>query len=156
MKNVENKLVDIKHQIERIYDYQVDLEYAEEKLIGLDNRFMRNNLRIDGIQETPGETWENCEEKLQQVFHEKLGLKWTIEIEQEQRMSIRQISTNNRSKLQTIICNLLRHKNKVRRTQLFISGDFSRETMELRRKVAQKKLKHVLIMVKYLISASLS
>ena len=156
MKNVENKLVDIKHQIERIYDYQVDLEYAEEKLIGLDNRLMRNNLRIDGIQETPGETWENCEEKLQQVFHEKLGLKWTIEIEQEQRMSIRQISTNNRSKLQTIICNLLRHKNKVRRTQLFISGDFSRETMELRRKVAQKKLKHVLIMVKYLISASLS
>ena len=156
MNNVENKLVDIKHQIERIFDYQVDLEYAEEKLIGLDNRLRRNNLRIDGILETPGETWENCEEKLQQVFHEKLGLKWTIEIEQEQRMSIRQISTNNRSKLQTIICNLLRHKNKVRRTQLFISGDFSRETMELRRKVAQKKLKHVLIMVKYLISASLS
>ena len=138
MNNVENKLVDIKHQIEKIYDYQFDLDYAEEKLIYLDNRLRRNNLRIDGILETPGETWENCEEKLQQVFHEKLGLKWAIEIEQEQRTSIRQINTNNRSKLQTIICNLLRHKDKVRSTQIFINGDFSIETMELRKKVAQK------------------
>ena len=112
MNNVENKLVDIKHQIEKIYDYQFDLDYAEEKLIDLDNRLRRNNLRIDGILETPGETWENCEEKLQQVFHEKLGLKWAIEIEQEQRTSIRQINTNNRSKLQTIICNLLNTKTR--------------------------------------------
>ena len=112
MNNVENKLVDIKHQIEKIYDYQFDLDYAEEKLIDLGNRLRRNNLRIDGILETPGETWENCEEKLQQVFHEKLGLKWAIEIEQEQRTSIRQINTNNRSKLQTIICNLLNTKTR--------------------------------------------
>ena len=31
-----------------------------------------------------------------------------------------------------------KHKDKVRRTQIFINGDFSRETMELRKKVAQK------------------
>ena len=31
------------------------------KLIELDDRSRRNNLRIDGIKEEPNETWEACE-----------------------------------------------------------------------------------------------
>ena len=63
--NAESKLADIEHRIEEIYDYQIDPEYVEQKLIDLEDRSRRNNLRVDSILETPGETWEDREEKLQ-------------------------------------------------------------------------------------------
>ena len=50
------------------YDYQIDPDYVEQNLIDLEDRSRRNNPRVDGILETPGDTWEDCEEKLQQVF----------------------------------------------------------------------------------------
>ena len=47
--NVESKLADIEHRIEEIYDYKVYPEYVEQKLIDLEDRSRRNNLRVDGI-----------------------------------------------------------------------------------------------------------
>ena len=52
--------------------------YVEQKLIGLEDRSRRDNLRVDGILKTSGETWEDCEGKLQQVFQEKLCLEFPI------------------------------------------------------------------------------
>ena len=73
VNNVENKLADIEHRAEEIYDYQINPDYVEQKLIVLEDRSRRNNLRVDGVLETSGETWEDCEEKLEEVFQEKLG-----------------------------------------------------------------------------------
>ena len=138
------KLADIEHRIEEVYNYQIDPEYVEQKLIDLEDRSRRNNLRVDGILETPGETWEDCEEKLQQVFQEKLDLECPIEIERAHRTSSRQNNTNNGNNPGTIICNRLRYKdkvkilqkaNKLKRTNIFINEDFSRETMELRKQL---------------------
>ena len=81
VNNAENKQADIEHRIEEIYDYQIDPEYVEQKLIDLEDTSRRNNLRVDGILETPGETWEDCKAKLQQIFQEELGLECPIEIE---------------------------------------------------------------------------
>ena len=81
VNNAGSKLADIEYQIEEIYDYQIDPECVEQKLIDLEDRSRRNNLRVDGILETSGKTWEDCEEKLQQVFQEKPGLEYPIEIE---------------------------------------------------------------------------
>ena len=68
MNNAENKLVDTEQRIEEIYDYQIDVDYVQQKLIDPEDRSKRNNLGVDGILETPVETWEYCEEKLQQVL----------------------------------------------------------------------------------------
>ena len=68
VNNGKNKLVDIEQRIEEIYDYQIDLDHVKQKLIDLDDRSRRNNLRVDRILETLEDTWEDCEEKLQQVF----------------------------------------------------------------------------------------
>ena len=68
MNNAKNKLVDIEQRIEEIYYYQIDLDHVKQKLIDLDDRSRRNNLRVDRILETLEDTWEDCEEKLQQVF----------------------------------------------------------------------------------------
>ena len=68
VNNAKNKLVVIEQQIEEIYYYQIDLDHVKQKLIDLDDRSRRNNLRVDRILETLEDTWEDCEEKLQQVF----------------------------------------------------------------------------------------
>ena len=38
VNNTENKLANIEHQIEETYDYQIDTEHAEQKLIDLEDR----------------------------------------------------------------------------------------------------------------------
>ena len=50
------------------------LTNVEQKLIDLEDRSRRNNLKVDGTLEISRETWEaDCEEKLQEVFQEKLS-----------------------------------------------------------------------------------
>ena len=61
VNNAESKKADIEHRIEEIYDYQIDPEYVEQKLIDLEDKSRRNNLRVDGILYIPGEIWEDCE-----------------------------------------------------------------------------------------------
>ena len=101
-------------------------------------------MRVDGILETPGETWEDCEETLQQVLQEKPVLECPIEMERAHQASSRQINTNNGNKPRTITCNLLRYKdkekilqkaNKLRGTNIIINEDFGRQTMELRKQL---------------------
>ena len=114
VNNAENKLADSEHRIEEIHDYQIDPEYVEQKLIDLEDRSRRNNLRLDGILETPGETWEDREEKLKQVFQEKLGFECPTEIKRAHRTSSRQNNANNGNNQQTITGDLLRYKDKVK------------------------------------------
>ena len=86
-------LNDLSDLVDEIYDYQVDPEYVANKLIDLEDRSRRNNLRIDGISESRNETWEECEEEIQKVFNEKLGVK-NVQIERAHR-SKRSKSNNN-------------------------------------------------------------
>ena len=68
-------------KVDEVYDTQIDAEFVHKKLIDLKDRWRRNNLRIYEVRETNYETWEKCEEHVEQVFSEKLGLKkhacWT-------------------------------------------------------------------------------
>ena len=70
----------LESDIQEIYEYQIDPKYVLNKLTELEDRSRRNNIRIDGIKETKGETWNDCEEKVQDMFAQKLGLDG-IEIE---------------------------------------------------------------------------
>ena len=47
---------------------------AVAKLIKLGDRSQRNNIRIDGIKEEEGKTWEISEAKATKVFKEKLRI----------------------------------------------------------------------------------
>ena len=50
------------------------------KLIELEDRSRRNNIRIDRIEENQYETWDRCEEKVQKVIKDKLGIEDEVEI----------------------------------------------------------------------------
>ena len=135
-------LNDLSDRVDEIYDYQVDPEYVTNKLIDLEDRSRRNNLRIDGISESRNETWEECEEEIQKVFNEKLGVK-NVHIERAHR-SKRSKSNNNNGKPRTIVCKLLNYKQKeeilrntkkLKGSNIFINEDFCYETMQYRKKL---------------------
>ena len=75
VEHTDADLNDLSDRVDEIYDYQVDPEYVTNKLIDLEDRSRCNNLKIEGISESRNETWEECEEKIQKVFNEKLGIK---------------------------------------------------------------------------------
>ena len=47
---------------------------VRRKLVDLEDRSRRNNLRILGIKEDPRESWEECENKTYDLFEEKLEM----------------------------------------------------------------------------------
>ena len=96
--------------VDEIFNYQVDPEYMTNKLIDLEDKTKRNNLRIYGISESRNETWEECKEEIQKVFNEKLGVK-DVQNERAHR-SKRSKSNNNSDKPTTIVCKLLNYKQK--------------------------------------------
>ena len=96
--------------IQEIYEYQIDPKYAQDKLTELEDRSRRKNIRIDGIKETKGETWNDSEEKVQDMLAQKLGLDG-IEIERAHRVKRNNIDSNtNRPRI--IVVKLLLFKGK--------------------------------------------
>ena len=139
IENIEEKQENIYDRIDEIYEYQIDPDYVYEKLVDLEDRSRRNNLRIYGIEETNNETWEKCEEHVEKVFNEKLGLA-NIRVERAHR--VRRTKGDKSKKPRAIVCNLLSFKekksvlknaNKLKGTNIFIDEDYSSETMEYRK-----------------------
>ena len=56
IEHADAALNSLSDRVDEIYDYQVDPEYVTNKLIDLEDRSRRNNLRIDGISESRNET----------------------------------------------------------------------------------------------------
>ena len=129
IKKLEEKHESIKKTVDEIYNSQVDSDFVYDKLIDLEDRSRRNNLRI-------------CEEKVDEVFREKLGID-NIHIERAHR--VKRGKNDKSTKPKTIVCNLLsfkekklvmknaKKKKKKKNTNIFIDEDFSPETMEYRK-----------------------
>ena len=122
--------------------------FVMEKLSELEDRSRRNNVRIDGIPETPNETWENCEEEVRKIIRNKLDITDGIEIDGCHRMGKFQ---RNKSKPQTVACKFLLSKDKrkvllnekkLKDIGIFIYEDFSKATMKLRKSIWEEVLQH--------------
>ena len=85
---VQKKVEKLQEQINGLWDYQVDperLEFTERKIVELEDRSRRNNLRIDGITEKENETWDECVQEVQSLIKDKLGIAGNIVIERAHR-----------------------------------------------------------------------
>ena len=87
----------------------MDSDFVYDKLIDLEDKSRRYNLRIYGISESKYEIWEKCEEKVDEVFPEKLGLD-NIHIERVHR--VKRGKNDENTKPRTIVCKLLSFKEK--------------------------------------------
>ena len=81
-------------EIEDLKPLRHKLKEAEENLIRvhnsmecLENQSRRNNIRVSGIPESPGETWTDSENTVKEAIKSSLGLE--IEIERAHRVDKR-------------------------------------------------------------------
>ena len=71
VKKLDQKHVNLKNQCNDLCNDSLESEYFCYKLNDLEYKSRRNNLRIDGIAEGPNESWEQCQEQLQNFFKER-------------------------------------------------------------------------------------
>ena len=83
---IKDDLNQVKTDLQELGEDVLDPDYVTNKLIELEDRSRRNNIRIDGIEDDQNETWDSCEEKVQKLIKEKLGLENEVEIERCHRM----------------------------------------------------------------------
>jgi DNA-directed RNA polymerase beta subunit len=109
-----------------------------KKTIDLENRSRRNNLRIDGVKEKPGETWNECENTVKDIFKNQLKINSEVVVERAHRVG----KTKDSKIPRTIVLKLLNYqdKNKIlnavknlKGTGVFINEDFAKETIESRK-----------------------
>ena len=138
--NVEIRMEKLDSDIQEIYEYQIDPKYLQDKQTELEDSSRRNILRIDGIKERKGETWNDCKEKAQDMFAQKLGLD-SIEIEHAHGVKCNHRDSNT-NRARTIVVKLFRFKgktkmfqnaNKLKGQSIFKNNDFSKATLELRK-----------------------
>ncbi|XP_065662338.1 uncharacterized protein LOC136084906 [Hydra vulgaris] len=143
-----NKRID---EVEKLYNEKTLLDSNNEsnflkdikkKLVDLENRSRRNNLRIDGVKELPDESWEDSTKIVKKIFSEKLQINKEIIIERAHRSG-----SIKSGKEQSIVLKLLNfndkklNSKKLRGTGVFINEDFAKETMEKRKKLWDEVIK---------------
>ena len=109
---MQREVSSLGEKVDEIYDYQIDPDEVEKKLTDLEDRSRRNNLRIDGVAEENGETWDDCEQKVKEIIMDKLELENDIIIERAHRT--KKSKYGNKDQPRTIVCKLLSYKDKVK------------------------------------------
>lgn len=124
---------------------------VDEKIIQLQSRMdyqedysRRNNLRFDGVDETPNETWEETQVKIQQLMRDKLEI-GMIQLERAHRVGPKNTSTRPR----TVVARFtkfedrqsaLRNSSKLKNTNIFVNEDLC-ESSVLARKAQLPELR---------------
>ena len=99
INSIKENIKHLETSIKGIEDDLLDPNDVSSKLIELEDRSRRNNLRIDGIEEIPNETWEDCEIKIQELIKNKLKINEHIEIDRCHRL----LKKKNQNRPRTII-----------------------------------------------------
>ena len=139
IKKLKKRCENIETELQEFYNSQIDSEYLYNKRVELEDRSRTCNPKIDGVTERQAETWEQCEEEIQNIFKEKLGLE-NIDIETAHRSKGKTSSNIPR----TIVCKLLSYKQKkevlknakkLKGSNIFIYKNFCSETKQHRKKL---------------------
>ena len=135
---LQGKFKKVEEDVVYMNDYIEDAENIHNKLVELEDRSRRNNIRIHGIKEHNKESWEECERRVHSMLKDWLDIE-NVEIERAHRTG-----RKSRSKPRTIVCKLLRFKDKqnilrkaklLKGTNIFINEDYCQDTVECRKEL---------------------
>ena len=116
-----------------------------DKMEYLEGQTRRNNLVIDGVAESPGETWADTEEKIKKILTEKLQLQHKVEVERAHRTG----KPGGGDRPRPVVVKLLRFKDReailqraksLRGTNIYINEDFT-DAVRRKRKDLMPELK---------------
>ena len=71
-RRLQGKFKKVQEDVTYLNDYIEDAENIHNKLVELEDRSRRNNLRIDGIKEHNKESWDKCERRVHSMLKERL------------------------------------------------------------------------------------
>ena len=118
---------------------------ADAKLVDLEDRSRRNNIRFEGIKERENESWEDCENKIYDLLENKLEM----DIENVPIERAHRTGKKNKNRPRPIVAqfsfykdkmNILKNCKKLKKTRFSIFEDFSRETAAIRKEKLQEVL----------------
>ena len=72
--NYKNQNDRQKHDHGALVKMTVDLKRIDDTVDYIENQSRRNNLRVDGVKERPGETWTDTEQALRKVLEQDLKM----------------------------------------------------------------------------------
>ena len=148
-------MCEVKEDLKEIYECQIDTDCVNDsltdvrnKLTELEDRSRRNNIRINGIAEEPGEAWEECERKFLRLLSYELVIKDVV-IERGHRVKAYSPEKKSSKKLRprTVVCKLinfvdkartLKNNHRLKGTTYYVNKDFSKETVAYRKELWEK------------------
>ena len=145
---MEKNLLSLKKDVEVIQTTKPSRAIEiENKLVDLEDRSRRNNLRINGIKEGKNKTWEECEETVYCFLEEKLDIYaskiWferAHQIGKKKRGQERQIVVRFNSYKNKL--DILRNCKELKGTNFSTFKDFSKETASIRKEKWKEVLKN--------------
>jgi transcriptional antiterminator Rof (Rho-off) len=123
---------------------------SKKKLIDLEDRSRRCNIRLDGVYEHTNESWDDTKAKVKLCLKDNLKISENIEIERAHRIPANDFQRKNKLP-RTIVCRLFRYSDKekvlvkrglLRETNIYINEDFSEETTRTRKELHFEAKKH--------------
>ena len=145
---MEKNLFSLKKNIEVIQTTKPSwAKEIENKLVDLEDRSRRSNLRINGIKEGKNETWEECEEKVNCFLEEILDMDTSeIWIERAHRVGEKKTGQERQIVVQFNSyknkLDILRNCKKLKGTNFSVFEDFSKETASIRKEKWKEVLKN--------------
>lgn len=134
----------IKHLQSNTEALQIDNKYWLAKVEYLENQSRRNNIVIDGIPESPDESWSDSEKKLREILSGKMKIDQKhIEIERAHRIG-RPLADGDGKRPRSMIVKLFRHKDKLeilskasklKGTNIYINEDYSDAVRQKRKEL---------------------
>ena len=144
-EEAKSELLLSKNQITRLEELNqkqsTTISELKKQISDIEDHSRRVNIRIDGIKETPTETWEQTHVKVKKLLADKLQLP-DVKIDHAHRIAPPKSNYTGISKPRTIIARLekftdrqlvLRQKAKLRNSDIYISDDVSEYTNSIRK-----------------------
>ena len=143
--NVINEQIDrLKTEIKSTQSNQGELINVthgnKKKLVDLEDRSRRCNIRIDGVSENNNETWDKTKIKVKRLIKENLKVEQNVEIQRAHRIAPNEYQ-KKKNLPRTILCKLLclsdkekvlAKRGELRGSNLHINEDYSEETNRVR------------------------
>ena len=140
----QKDLDELKPVTSKIKNAEDEIAQVNEALEYLENQSRRNNIRVSGVPESPGETWADSEATVKEYIQRSLGI--DVDVERAHRVKKRETRNkkghgDSQDKPRTIICRLrdwkqreavLREARKIKPPGLYISEDLARVTLRKR------------------------
>lgn len=122
--------------------YEEEMDVIKKKLNYQEDYSRRNNLRIDGLEEDPGENWEMTHNKVQRLAREKLGM-GEVQLERAHRVgpSLR-VHEDGPPRPRTIVARFfrysdrqqaLRNSSKLKNSNIYLNEDLCEASVQVRK-----------------------